>query len=185
MGGHPCTARWAGGFSAGMLETPGLAGRGGSTASRVQVPTAGSESTRPFQGDGWAVAIVTASPAQPPPTSTPPSQLLLPVFLNAGPNCQTNINECASNPCLNQGTCIDDVAGYTCNCLLPYTGKGGAPRAPQLCGAAASAVTPNQSFCMCNEPAPSAEASPCTALPWGCPRPRLHLPVLQRSLRKF
>lgn len=39
-----------------------------------------------------------------------------------GPNCQTNINECASNPCLNQGTCIDDVAGYKCNCMLPYTG---------------------------------------------------------------
>lgn len=42
--------------------------------------------------------------------------------LTAGPNCQTNINECASNPCLNQGTCIDDVAGYKCNCILPYTG---------------------------------------------------------------
>lgn len=40
----------------------------------------------------------------------------------AGPNCQTNINECASNPCLNHGTCIDDVAGYKCNCILPYTG---------------------------------------------------------------
>lgn len=45
---------------------------------------------------------------------------------SSGPNCQTNINECASNPCLNQGTCIDDVAGYKCNCLLPYTGEGGA-----------------------------------------------------------
>lgn len=44
---------------------------------------------------------------------------------SSGPNCQTNINECASNPCLNQGTCIDDVAGYKCNCLLPYTGEGG------------------------------------------------------------
>uniref|UniRef100_A0A8B9EVS5 Neurogenic locus notch homolog protein 1 n=1 Tax=Anser cygnoides TaxID=8845 RepID=A0A8B9EVS5_ANSCY len=44
------------------------------------------------------------------------------LFPFLGPNCQTNINECASNPCLNQGTCIDDVAGYTCNCLLPYTG---------------------------------------------------------------
>jgi len=42
--------------------------------------------------------------------------------LTSGPNCQTNINECASNPCLNQGTCIDDVAGYKCNCVLPYTG---------------------------------------------------------------
>lgn len=41
---------------------------------------------------------------------------------HVGPNCQTNINECASNPCLNQGTCIDDVAGYKCVCMLPYTG---------------------------------------------------------------
>lgn len=47
------------------------------------------------------------------------------LFLSPGPNCQTNINECASNPCLNQGTCIDDVAGYKCNCLLPYTGDRG------------------------------------------------------------
>lgn len=46
--------------------------------------------------------------------------------LSPGPNCQTNINECASNPCLNQGSCIDDVAGYKCNCPLPYTGEGGA-----------------------------------------------------------
>lgn len=41
----------------------------------------------------------------------------------AGPNCQTNINECTSNPCLNQGKCIDGVAGYKCNCILPYTGR--------------------------------------------------------------
>lgn len=34
-----------------------------------------------------------------------------------------NINECASNPCLNQGTCLDDVSGYTCHCALPYTGE--------------------------------------------------------------
>lgn len=40
-----------------------------------------------------------------------------------GLNCQTNINECASNPCLNEGMCIDDVAGYKCICTLPYTGK--------------------------------------------------------------
>lgn len=39
-----------------------------------------------------------------------------------GYNCQVNINECASNPCLNQGTCFDDISGYTCHCALPYTG---------------------------------------------------------------
>lgn len=49
--------------------------------------------------------------------------LLTAIPLCPGSNCQTNINECASNPCLNQGTCIDDVAGYKCNCPLPYTGE--------------------------------------------------------------
>ncbi|KTF83165.1 hypothetical protein cypCar_00027824 [Cyprinus carpio] len=59
------------------------------------------------------------------------------VFLHLGPNCQTNINECASNPCLNQGSCIDDVAGFKCNCMLPYTGEVCesvlAPCAPRHC----------------------------------------------------
>ena len=126
---------------------------------------------------------------QPPPTSTPPSQPLLSIFLNTGPNCQTNINECASNPCLNQGTCIDDVAGYTCNCLLPYTGEGEHPvpprPLPELCGAAASGVTANRSLCMCNEPSTKRRGFPCTALPWGSPQPWLHLPVPRRSWRKF
>lgn len=76
--------------------------------------------------------------------------------LCAGPNCQTNINECASNPCLNQGTCIDDVAGYKCNCLLPYTGGGGAcgrglwGLGVQWLSRAASSALPNshsQRFC--------------------------------------
>lgn len=44
-------------------------------------------------------------------------------FLSTGYNCQVNINECASNPCLNQGTCFDDISGYTCHCVLPYTGE--------------------------------------------------------------
>ena len=120
-----------------MVETPGLVGRCGSAASlgtfsRDRAPMAGAENRRLFQGDAWAIAVATVSQLclQPPPTSTPPSQQLLSIFLNTGPNCQTNINECASNPCLNQGTCIDDVAGYTCNCLLPYTGEGERPVPP-------------------------------------------------------
>lgn len=43
-------------------------------------------------------------------------------LLSTGYNCQVNIDECASNPCLNQGTCFDDISGYTCHCVLPYTG---------------------------------------------------------------
>uniref|UniRef100_A0A6Q2XNC4 Notch receptor 3 n=1 Tax=Esox lucius TaxID=8010 RepID=A0A6Q2XNC4_ESOLU len=34
-----------------------------------------------------------------------------------------NINECWSSPCLNQGTCVDGVASFTCLCELPYSGS--------------------------------------------------------------
>ncbi|EDO39369.1 predicted protein [Nematostella vectensis] len=39
-----------------------------------------------------------------------------------GANCETNINECASNPCLNGGTCVDGVNKYTCSCVSGYIG---------------------------------------------------------------
>ena len=33
-----------------------------------------------------------------------------------------DIDECASNPCLNGGTCADDVNRYDCTCEAGYTG---------------------------------------------------------------
>jgi hypothetical protein len=41
----------------------------------------------------------------------------------SGVLCQTNINECASNPCLAPGTssCSDNVNGFTCNCVAGYS----------------------------------------------------------------
>lgn len=33
-----------------------------------------------------------------------------------------DIDECASNPCQNQATCIDRVNGYICHCHAGYTG---------------------------------------------------------------
>ena len=33
-----------------------------------------------------------------------------------------DINECASNPCLNGGTCTDLVNGYECTCAPGWTG---------------------------------------------------------------
>jgi hypothetical protein len=38
------------------------------------------------------------------------------VFVNS------DIDECASNPCLNGAACVDDVNGYTCACVAGYTG---------------------------------------------------------------
>ena len=34
-----------------------------------------------------------------------------------------DINECASNPCLNEATCQDGINNYTCNCLPGFTGN--------------------------------------------------------------
>ena len=33
-----------------------------------------------------------------------------------------DINECASNPCKNGGTCTDQINGFTCECSPGYTG---------------------------------------------------------------
>ena len=33
-----------------------------------------------------------------------------------------DIDECASQPCLNGGACIDGIDGYTCNCPQGWAG---------------------------------------------------------------
>ncbi|XP_076387489.1 cell polarity complex component crumbs isoform X5 [Megachile rotundata] len=38
-----------------------------------------------------------------------------------GKNCEININECDSNPCL-AGNCLDRIGGYTCECENGYEG---------------------------------------------------------------
>ena len=40
----------------------------------------------------------------------------------SGINCETEINDCDPDPCLNGGECIDLVVGYRCVCQLPYSG---------------------------------------------------------------
>ena len=37
-------------------------------------------------------------------------------------NVFSDIDECASGPCRNGGTCTDDVNGYTCTCPTGYAG---------------------------------------------------------------
>lgn len=43
-------------------------------------------------------------------------------FLNKGKNCEVNIDECRSNPCKNQGSCVDLQNGFKCHCLPSFTG---------------------------------------------------------------
>ena len=44
------------------------------------------------------------------------------LFLPSVSRCQTNIDECMSGPCRNNGTCSDGINGYTCNCTADYIG---------------------------------------------------------------
>lgn len=44
------------------------------------------------------------------------------LFPTLGPTCAINIDECSSNPCLNQGTCDDGVNGYSCRCTVYWEG---------------------------------------------------------------
>uniref|UniRef100_A0A3P8WQF9 Versican a n=1 Tax=Cynoglossus semilaevis TaxID=244447 RepID=A0A3P8WQF9_CYNSE len=39
-----------------------------------------------------------------------------------GYQCETDMDECQSNPCRNGGTCVDGIASFTCVCLSSYSG---------------------------------------------------------------
>ena len=41
---------------------------------------------------------------------------------NSYSNIFIDIDECASSPCQNGGSCTDQVNGYSCNCVYGYNG---------------------------------------------------------------
>uniref|UniRef100_A0A8C8AQF1 Sushi, von Willebrand factor type A, EGF and pentraxin domain-containing protein 1 n=1 Tax=Otus sunia TaxID=257818 RepID=A0A8C8AQF1_9STRI len=44
------------------------------------------------------------------------------VLFFSGANCEMEINECLSNPCLNRAVCEDRVGSFFCKCLPGFTG---------------------------------------------------------------
>lgn len=40
----------------------------------------------------------------------------------SGEMCEQDFNECESNPCLNNATCVDGTNGYICYCAAGYMG---------------------------------------------------------------
>ena len=41
----------------------------------------------------------------------------------SGPHCEIDVNECASEPCQNGATCVDQVNHYTCTCDSGWAGQ--------------------------------------------------------------
>ena len=39
-----------------------------------------------------------------------------------GHQCEINMDDCKSTPCLNNATCVDLIANYTCSCPSGFTG---------------------------------------------------------------
>ena len=85
----------------------------------------------------------------------------------SGDTCDTDINECMPNPCLNNGTCQDQVNNYSCVCANEWSGRN--------CGECSLTCTngvqrPDCSSCictvgfngsMCEENIDDCESRPC------------------------
>ena len=57
---------------------------------------------------------------------------------HTGKNCSVDIDECESIPCQHNGTCINLIANFNCNCTTNYTGK--------FCESKKSSCNPNPCF---------------------------------------
>ncbi|XP_061077777.1 lactadherin-like isoform X2 [Conger conger] len=61
-----------------------------------------------------------------------------------GVHCQNNVNDCASQPCQNGGTCYDLEGDYNCRCPSPYVGKHCQQRCISLLGMEGGGIAESQ-----------------------------------------
>jgi len=115
-GGKGGTAGANEGGEAGMVE----GGMGGSSG------TAGSGGTA---GGGGSAGTTPVDPCDPNPcqngTCEPDGAAYTCDCIDGytGDDCETNIDDCAGNPCEHDGVCLDRVASYECDCSgTGYTG---------------------------------------------------------------
>jgi len=50
-----------------------------------------------------------------------------------GDYCEKNINDCAYEPCLNGGTCIDELNSFSCLCSIHFSGQLCEFQIPEVC----------------------------------------------------
>ncbi|KAK1158105.1 lactadherin-like isoform X1 [Acipenser oxyrinchus oxyrinchus] len=61
-----------------------------------------------------------------------------------GVHCQNNVNECATQPCKNGGTCRDLDGDYTCKCPSPFLGMHCQMRCISMLGMEGSGIADSQ-----------------------------------------
>jgi hypothetical protein len=74
--------------------------------------------------DAFQACVLASSPCQQAKNVKQIKDQLLEMRLTptgfSGSRCEVNINDCLSSPCLNNGTCLDQVDGYLCDCLSGF-----------------------------------------------------------------
>eukprot|EP00057_Strongylocentrotus_purpuratus_P017149 XP_011671623.1 PREDICTED: fibropellin-1 isoform X6 [Strongylocentrotus purpuratus] len=105
-----------------------------------------------------------------------------------GTLCETNIDECDSNPCTNGGSCSDGVNSFTCSCADGYTGT--------LCGTDVNECELDSSLCsngrcvnldgsytcICNAGFTLVNANSCNALPSSLSTSQVTVKITGQSL---